>query len=96
MTLWLQSLFSDKLIRYGVYALVFFVLIIVEGNLTGQLAILIKSSHLWSFPILVAWDKMRCSWTITRVLVEQEYCGHLLTSTSHDKNGQHAHRILIQ
>ena len=36
MALWLQSLFSDKLIRYGVYALVFFVLIIVEGNLTGQ------------------------------------------------------------
>ena len=36
MALWLKSLFSDKLIRYGVYALVFFVLIIVEGNLTGQ------------------------------------------------------------
>ena len=37
MALWLQSLFSaNKLIRYGVYALVFFVLIIVEGNLTGQ------------------------------------------------------------
>ena len=36
MVLWLKSLFSDKLIRYGVYALVFFVLIIVEGNLTGQ------------------------------------------------------------
>ena len=36
MALWLKSLFSDKLIRYGVYAHVFFVLIIVEGNLTGQ------------------------------------------------------------
>ena len=36
MALWLKSLFSDKLIRYGVYVLVFFALIIVEGNLTGQ------------------------------------------------------------
>ena len=27
MALWLQLLFSDNLIRYGVYALVFFVLV---------------------------------------------------------------------
>ena len=95
MALWLQSLCSDKLIRYGVYALVFFVLIIVTKNLTGQryidqilTAVVIPYIGGMGQDAVFMDDNARPH--------RERIVDTCFTSTSRDKNGQHAHRILIQ